>query len=202
MQDVYNIKYDEEKSFMLTDYGIGVLYGEFMDTYHVWITNGLSMKLVYDDAVTNKGRRGQVKKLKAQAKLDPRNYEFAIFVHKNDIVTYNLMKDNAHNLIGMFVNIHFIDNFDFMSQIERIGALSMEVANFGIDYCLLTKLSGRINKIIKDGDNRKVCVISHLHLTEVQSLLNNTISHRDFLKQSINKGVNYLIYNTSRSQVC
>ncbi|SNW62789.1 Hypothetical protein ORPV_885 [Orpheovirus IHUMI-LCC2] len=202
MQDIYNIKYEEDKSFMLTDHNVGVLYGTFKDNYHVWITNGLSKKLRYNNVAIKKGRRAKVKQINSQIGLDPRHYEFAIFVHKNDAQTYNLLKDNAQNLIGMLVNIHFIDNVNFMGQIDRLGALSMEVSNFGIEYCLLSKVSGPLSKILKDNDDRKVCTISHLHPSEVERFVNKAIEYKDFLKESVNKGVNYLVYNINKPLVC
>jgi len=192
VQQPYNITIDVDRCVTLSDHNVDILFGTYIDKYYVWITRGLSNRIVHKS--TRRDKRARISKVKLQ--LD-RNYEFAIMVRKDDIQTYELLKDNAVNIIGMMVNIHFIDELNFMAHINTFGCSSMEVKNHGIENCLITKLTGGLKKLVND--DREVCVISHIHNAEVDALLNNKIARKELLRMSIEKGINYLIYDLNRA---
>lgn len=195
----YNVIIDSDRCVTLTDYNVDVLFGTYNDKYYIWVTRGLANRIASESTECSRAgrnKRGRVNK--AKLRVD-HNYEFAIMVRKDDTQSYELLKENAVNIIGMMVNIHFIDEFNFMTHINTFGCASMEINKHGVENCLITKLTGGLKKIVSD--DREVCIISHIHNAEVDGLLNNKISHKELLRTSIEKNINYLIYDINRTVI-
>jgi hypothetical protein len=187
----YNIDVTAENCVTLAGRNIQILFGLYNDRYYIWITRGLS------DSTTSSPKRKDNRNKGNKVKLQmERKYEFAIIARKDDDRTYELLSKAAINVITMMMNIHFNQELNFISHINVFGCSNIEINDYGVSNCLVTKLTGSLKQIVTDTTD--VCVISNLYNGESDALSNNKISNKDLLRTSIEKGINYLIYNLNR----